>query len=63
MVIVVAVNVKSKFEISMSLQSKLYGMKGNLLSCMFCLEFVVCLKVLFPEIGGINLDAVWGIIK
>jgi hypothetical protein len=46
MVTVVAVNIKRKFEISMCSQSKLYGMRGNLLICMFCLEFVVCMFAL-----------------
>jgi hypothetical protein len=41
MVTVVAVNIKKKCEISMSSQNKLYGTKWNLLSGLFCLEFVV----------------------
>jgi hypothetical protein len=30
----------------MSSQSKVYGIKGNLVSCMFSLDFVVCVLAL-----------------
>jgi hypothetical protein len=41
MVTVVAINIKREMEIKMSSQSKMYGMKGNLVSCMYSLDCVV----------------------
>lgn len=46
MVTVVAVIIKRNVGINMSSRSKVYGMKWNLLSCMFYLEFVVCVFAL-----------------
>jgi len=46
MVTAVAVNIKRKTEIKMNSQSKVYGMKGNLVSCMCSLDCVVCVLAL-----------------
>ena len=61
MATVVAVYIKRKEEIKPSSQSKVSGMKGNLLSSMFCVAFLLspCFRVLFSKIGRIKLDAVW----
>ena len=37
---VVGVNIKKKTEIKLSSQSKVYGMKCNLLRLMLCLDFL-----------------------
>ena len=42
MVTVVAVNIKRKTEIKMGSQSRVYDMKGKLVSCMCSLDCVVC---------------------
>ena len=42
MITATAVNIKRKTEIKMSSQNKVSSMKGNFVSCMSSLYFVVC---------------------